>query len=224
MRQRRSVVGRARTRVNLIEAAERLFGAYGMNGVSLRRISIEAGSANHDAITYHFKTRIGLVQAIFEHRLPAAEERRSAMFAAIEQSGREPTTRELIAIIYTPFLEEVDHCGKRTFAAFVGAYYRSRRTIEECDLSTMTPVTAHLAALLAERMPHLSRVQISRRFSLVNHMMLNGIYGADEHEAQAGFDELLDMAVAAVRACGDGGRGVRPEQSPSTCFTSDSDL
>ena len=43
---------------------------HGIDGVSLRQISIEAGSANNSAVHYHFGSKEGLIAAIFRHRLP----------------------------------------------------------------------------------------------------------------------------------------------------------
>jgi AcrR family transcriptional regulator len=51
-------------------AAERLFAVHGIDGVSLRQIAAEAGSANNSAVQYHFGSKSGLITAIFLHRLP----------------------------------------------------------------------------------------------------------------------------------------------------------
>jgi AcrR family transcriptional regulator len=54
----------------LVVAAERLFALHGIDGVSLRQIAAEAGSANNSAVHYHFGSKKGLITAIFRHRLP----------------------------------------------------------------------------------------------------------------------------------------------------------
>lgn len=56
--------------LRLVLAAERLFAAHGIDGVSLRQIAAEAGSGNNSAVHYHFGTKHGLIAAIFRHRLP----------------------------------------------------------------------------------------------------------------------------------------------------------
>lgn len=56
--------------LRLVLAAERLFGLHGIDGVSLRQVAAEAGSANNSAVHYHFGSKDGLIAAIFEHRLP----------------------------------------------------------------------------------------------------------------------------------------------------------
>jgi AcrR family transcriptional regulator len=57
-------------RLRLVVAAERLFALYGIDGVSLRQVAAEAGSANNSAVHYHFGSKDALIAAIFEHRLP----------------------------------------------------------------------------------------------------------------------------------------------------------
>ena len=56
--------------LRLVVAAERLFALNGIDGVSLRQIAAEAGSANNSAVHYHFGSKEGLIAAIFRHRLP----------------------------------------------------------------------------------------------------------------------------------------------------------
>ena len=56
--------------LRLVVAAERLFALHGIDGVSLRQIAAEAGSANNSAVHYHFGSKEGLIEAIFRHRLP----------------------------------------------------------------------------------------------------------------------------------------------------------
>jgi len=56
--------------LRIIVAAERLFGLNGIDGVSLRQVAAEAGSANNSAVHYHFGSKDGLITAIFRHRLP----------------------------------------------------------------------------------------------------------------------------------------------------------
>ena len=62
-------------------AAERLFAAHGIDGVSLRQIAVEGGSANNSAVHYYFKSKHGLIAAIFRHRLPQLVSERRLLVA-----------------------------------------------------------------------------------------------------------------------------------------------
>jgi AcrR family transcriptional regulator len=200
-RQKRTIGrARARTKVNIIEAAERLFGLHGINGASLRQISMEAGSPNNCAIGYHFENREGLLHAILTHRLPPAEARRREMLAAFKENGREPSVRDLIVILYAPLTEQVDHCGRCTFAAFLAGLSRFDHLVGRHKVAELTPVTADVAKLLSHKLPQFSNDQFRRRFAIVNDMVLNGISQLGNNAKGVRFDELLDMADAAMQA------------------------
>jgi AcrR family transcriptional regulator len=69
----------SRRQENLVRAAERLFAEHGLGGVSLRQVSAAAGNGNNSAVHYHFGSKESLIQAIFEYRLPALNERRQEL-------------------------------------------------------------------------------------------------------------------------------------------------
>jgi AcrR family transcriptional regulator len=100
------------TRDCLILAAERLFGRYGVEGVSLRQIAAEAGAANNSAVHYHFGSKESLAQAIFEYRLPQLMQRRRLL--AVQ---REPGLRGCMEQYLLPLVElaELGDCCYLTF-------------------------------------------------------------------------------------------------------------
>ena len=95
----------ASTRESLLLTAESLFAAHGLDGVSLKQICDVAGQANRSAIQYHFGSKQGLVDAIFEYRLPAINRRRAAMLADLEAHDRLRDARGLIEAVVVPLAE-----------------------------------------------------------------------------------------------------------------------
>lgn len=93
------------TRELLLLTAERLFGERGLNGVSLREIVRAAGQRNVSALHYHFGSREGLIEAIFEKRMQALDRRRMAMLDDIEAEGREHDIRAVAEAIVWPLAE-----------------------------------------------------------------------------------------------------------------------
>ncbi len=71
------------TALQLLLTAERLFAEHGLAGVSIRQITTEAGSANNSAVSYHFRSKEGLVEAIFAYRLPQLLQRRELLNARV---------------------------------------------------------------------------------------------------------------------------------------------
>ena len=118
-----------RTREMLLDAGERLIAELGLDAVSLRMIMAEAG-ANPAAVHYHFGSRDGLLEAIFERRMGLTEPRRRVMMEALERSGR-PSVRELLRALVRPLLElpiELGEPGVR-YLAFLAQVMRARSPV-----------------------------------------------------------------------------------------------
>lgn len=97
----------ARAREAMIVAAERLFGERGIEAVSLREVGAAAGQRNNSAAQYHFGSRDGLVDAIFERRMGAIDVRRREMLAALDATGRGHDRRALLEAVLLPLAEEL---------------------------------------------------------------------------------------------------------------------
>lgn len=61
-----SANGRGQTRQRLLLTALHLYAQEGLDAVSLRRISADAGSRNSAAMHYHFSNKLGVIQALVE--------------------------------------------------------------------------------------------------------------------------------------------------------------
>ena len=108
----------AGARERMIEVAERLFAERGIAGVSLREIGAAAGQRNNSAAQYHFGTKAGLVDAVFELRMTPINERRLAMLDALDAEGRGRELRALVEAFVEPFAEGAGH-GRSHYARFV---------------------------------------------------------------------------------------------------------
>lgn len=100
------VTTRRDVRFDLIRAAERLFARHGVDAVSLRRITVEAGATNASAIQYHFGGRRGLLRAIHEVHDPAVERSRHRLLDAWED-GDERDLRTLAAAYVRPLADRL---------------------------------------------------------------------------------------------------------------------
>src|SRR3546814_280113 len=102
----------------ILQAAEDCFGEHGIDAVSLRQIAIAAGQGNTAAVQYHFGSKEGLLEAIFQHRLPAIEQRRKALIETLEPQKR-TQVRSLLKIIFQPIWEISNAQGRPSNALFV---------------------------------------------------------------------------------------------------------
>ena len=190
----------AATIERIIETAERLFGLHGINGVPLRQIGREAGAANNFAVQFHFKTREGLVRAIFEHRLGPLEARREAMLAEFTEAGREATAFELLEVLFRPIMEQVDQTGTHSYAGFLAGLSRFNQMVERTSLHEMAPITVKTRDLLSTHYPELSPVAFAERFAVVSDMINTAISNQAARSSHMEFDELLAMAASALGA------------------------
>lgn len=97
------------TRTAVLNAAERLFAERGINGVSLREIAEAAGQRNNAAVHYHFGGREELLRTLFERRFIHLDQRRAAMLADLDASGRGTDLDGLVRAMLLPFTESMDH-------------------------------------------------------------------------------------------------------------------
>jgi AcrR family transcriptional regulator len=89
------------TKQRLVSAAEELFAARGIDGVSLREINAAAGQRNSTALQYHFVDRGGLVRAVLAKHHVDIELLRHEMLDLYEEVG-EGDLRALAGALVRP--------------------------------------------------------------------------------------------------------------------------
>jgi AcrR family transcriptional regulator len=109
------------TRQALLVTAEALFASEGIEATSMRAIALAAGQSNVAAVQYHFGDKQTLLSEIFEWRAQMMEPRRREMAAragAIETCSM----RELLAIVFLPYLDMRDRDGRHVYARLLLEY------------------------------------------------------------------------------------------------------
>lgn len=113
----------ADTRERILDAAERLFMAYGYDGTSMRQITGEAG-VNLAAVNYHFGSKEALIQEVFRHRLDWLNEERMRVLDRHEaEAGGQPVKPSLIVDAFFGTLlrmAEDEARGGMTFLRLLG--------------------------------------------------------------------------------------------------------
>ncbi len=196
------------TRERLLEAAEELFSARGVGGVSLRELTRHAG-ANIAAVNYHFGSKLGLVQALCGTRLRALNQRRLARLSEVRDGA------SLEAILRAYIAPTAAMC--RAFPVFLRLYRRLELESPEVRAAVFQRgrVGATVEAFgraLAAALPGAPLVELFWRM----HFLTNAIDGAwagwPDPEALSGgrlrFDDedamverLVRFAAAGLREC-----------------------
>lgn len=199
VRRRGPSAGRDSARERLVRVGERLFARGGINGVSLREIASKADQKNHSAVQYHFGSREGLVQAIFDSRMLEMEPTRERMLHAAELAGTLGEVRALMDIVYLPQLELEGARGSQSYAAFLAQYLLRVRSHEFGVFSPHTP--PHLArtlVLLRRSVAHLPEEVAQRRLVSCSLMFLHILVeqGHPESRASEGFEAALEDTLS----------------------------
>lgn len=175
----------------IIEAAERLWGAHGVEGASLREISIAAGSANKSSIGYHFGDKHGLIDAIFRARIPALEERRKPLLAAAQAEGKLEDPLTLLRISFQPVFEEVDRHGRHSFAAFLRAVNRFSQWDGRAGTKQLAPIAFLALDILRRQVSHLPQSLFDARLRLIYEICYGAITDQDDNPPATGPDPVL---------------------------------
>ncbi|MEU8804113.1 MULTISPECIES: helix-turn-helix domain-containing protein [unclassified Spirillospora] len=101
------------TRERLLDAAESLYAARGVDAVSLREIIQEAGARNATAVQYHFGDRAGIVRAILARHAAEVEARRHALLDVCEDG--EQGVRPLAAALVRPMAARLSDASGRAY-------------------------------------------------------------------------------------------------------------
>ncbi|MDP6342076.1 MAG: helix-turn-helix domain-containing protein [Alphaproteobacteria bacterium] len=201
----------AKTREKLILSAERLIALRGTEGVSLREINRAAGQRNASALHYHFGSRQGLLEAVFEFRMERTNQRRNELVDTIEADGVTGDLYRLCEASVLPLAEMLDANGAGHYIPFLAQVtadplIRNSEVIVRERWSGVRRLNRHILALLA---------QLPQRIALQRLTMSQGlvIYQLAEHQRQLNSAEapaaaetalfvsdLIDLKMATLRA------------------------
>ena len=122
------------TREHLLQVAERLFAEHGLDAVSMRLISREAGHRNTSSVHYYFGTRDTIIEAIIERRMSVINQARIDMLADLKAQQLDGNLREIVALYIRPLAAQVRLRGRdNAYVRFLAQTYASA----EIDVSRL---------------------------------------------------------------------------------------
>lgn len=118
----------------LIAAAERLFAARGIDGVSLREITREANQRNTTALQYHFGGRDGLLRALVEKHMDTVAVRRAALLDNVDTHS-DRGLRDAASILVQPLISKLtsDDGGPAFLQVAAELLNRTQRNIDPAE-------------------------------------------------------------------------------------------
>jgi AcrR family transcriptional regulator len=198
----------------ILSAAELLFSTSGFNAVSIRDIAQEAG-ANPGSITYHFKSKDGLLLEIYKrHCAPMNRRRIELLVAAMRVRDLQNRLEGIVrAYVQPAFSSSSDLAGG-------GARFTRLRAVMSAEGN---PVVGRIIAeifddtthafidAIQQSVPHLSRTTIVWRcqfllgalyYALVNPERVSRLSRgeADGADMAEGIEQLVSATVASLQA------------------------
>jgi AcrR family transcriptional regulator len=162
------------TKERILATAERLFGAQGYDGTSLRQVTREA-EVNLAAVHYHFGGKLELLKAVVARRADEVNRQRLDALAAAEQraAGRPLEVEEILEAFLGPPLR---HSGPTepdwaSFMALVGRINTLGDEAYEALKDVFREVRARFFPAIARALPELSPAELAWRMHFVIGLM-----------------------------------------------------
>jgi len=190
----------AEGRLRLLAAAEQLLATRGLE-VPNREIVATAGQHNQSAITYHFASRAGLIDAVCEqHERPIAEHRQHLI--ARLPGPQDRTTRQLVEAHIQPLAAEM----LRSAPSYWARLTEMMLVDEPLRFSRGTELSGHprphqrddavlseLLELMAAHLSHLPESEAVDRVALTVRFLTSGLAGW-ERDTEAGGHGVAPLA------------------------------
>jgi AcrR family transcriptional regulator len=193
------------TKQQLVRTAERLFAVHGIEGVSLRQISVEAGMANPTVVQYHFGSKDGLVEAILQSRIEHLSRRRSLLDARAPADD----LRAVIEAHLLPVIElgEEDDCYYLMFLEHLMRYSTTEHPLDRLPAehqASRRHYLARIGRLLPDLPERLRDHRANQASAICFHTCADRQHarrlGADVEHYALHVSQLLDSVVAFVQA------------------------
>lgn len=205
--------GREDTKLKLLQAAERLFAQQGIDAVSLRQITLAAGQRNESALHYHFGSREALIEAIFEWRMTAIDDRRNAMLDRLETEGRGDDLRAVVAAVVHPLSDQIRQAaGANCYNRFLAEAQRSPNVnIDRFVGGKYDRGVQRAYAWMQRLLDWMPERLLRQRYLVMLSAVVYGVADIEQVMAQRqdaarpfdmerAIDNLIDMATAALAA------------------------
>ncbi len=188
-------------------------GERGINGVSLREITREAGQKNASALHYHFGSRDGLIEAIFEKRMRLLDRHRMKLLDEMEREGRLNDVRCVAEAVTRPTAELLGKPdGAGNYIKFLTEMFLSTDTsIDDFVRGRLDGGLRRSFEVLKRLLPDIPENVLRQRFIIIMRAGTYSLADIDAHrrrmEAQGrpfdmhrAIENLIDMWVGGVSA------------------------
>lgn len=200
------------TRELILDTAEQLFAERGIDAVSLRTLTTEAG-VNLASVHYHFGSKEALVTEVFDRRVDRMNRERLEMLDEVEKraDGGLLALEDVLRAFYAPAIRTSQQTGS-TFMRLCGRMYAEpAEYVQKYFDQKFGPLIARFASAFQRAVPELSAKERGWRlhfaagamvFTLLESEKLkqysNGL--CDPANVDEAIEQMVQFAAAGMRA------------------------
>ncbi len=167
------------TKASILDAAEALFSERGVDGVSLRLLTKEAG-VNLASVHYHFGSKEAVVRAVFQRRVRPVNAERIGMLDRAEACA-DLRVEEVLESLYAPALAlaREPRAGRR-FLRLCARFYSEPVQYLEADFEReYGEVLVRFESAFRRALPSLSPADLRRRMHFALGVMVHTMLDSD---------------------------------------------
>ena len=169
------------TKLQILNAAEKLFARQGFEATSLRAIIADA-QVNLAAVHYHFGSKEGLIRAVLERRLAPMNRERLRLLDSYEHKpgGKPPTINELLQAFLGPALSfaiEDSSQGHPTLQLMGRILLQSSEMLERAAGDQFRDLAGRFLKAFQRALPRLSKQEIAWKLNFTIGAAAKALYG-----------------------------------------------
>jgi AcrR family transcriptional regulator len=182
--------------LRLLDAAERLIGARGIDGVSVRAINAEA-EGNVAAAHYHYGSKEGLVRAVLARRMSALADERFAMLAVLDADPA-PSPGEIAEVLTAPLVRLAATDDGVTYVRFLAALDRAGEPWRQLLEEGFRPQWERLGPVVARAMPAVPDGVRDLRMAIAGTTLLHLLADTDRYAGLLAPDRYREEVVGVI--------------------------
>ncbi len=198
------------TKKQILDAAETMFAAHGIEGVSLRSLTKQA-CVNLASVHYHFGSKEAVARAVFTRRVRPINRERLDLLDAVERQAGEGSieVEDVLTALFAPVIQlsQDPKCGRRFMHLCARFYSEPADYLEALFEEEFADVIHRFELAFARALPSLSskglRCRMHFAIGVMVHTMLGR--GSTRNRTDDAYDpsdtpETLDAMVSFVAA------------------------
>ena len=194
------VLQKTGTKLELLNAAERLFATKGFDATTVKEITEASGQRNQSVIHYHFGSREAILDALIELRVSPINEARNRLRAEMlaQSCGQALTTQQICRLLVNPPLDRILNDSGPHYASRLSLQLRVNRDLwRKYELARSAWTLDEVHAELVRARPYLPKEIVRSRFR--NIVLLSMVAIAELEQVQERMGPKFDEEEARFR-------------------------